>query len=248
MGLGHAVVTGRRERTREAEMVDSKTATQPERLIPRWFTVVVISIFTVLTLLVATATVVSGDGLADMSMYGIVAFGALMLVASVSSLARPRRRREPEVLADGTRVFRAPALTVWPLVGAWVAIMCTAVTWGVVMLDDFSALESPGFSLVVVIGAVGLIPDFVRLLTGRLHRWTLILGPDDLTYRGYRTNVSYPWKEVSGAKIQRRGPAGVRIDLRGAQRKDPVVPITAFPVPAEQLIEEILGARKAGRR
>lgn len=217
------------------------------RLIPRWFTVVVVSTFAVLTILVGTATAASGDGFADMSMYGVAAFSSLMLVASISSLVRPRRRREPDVLADGTRVFRAPALTVWPLVGAWVAVMGTAVAWGWVMLNDFGALESPGFSLVVVLGSIGLLPDFARLLTGRLHRWTLALGPDELTYRGYRTDVSMPWKDVRGAMIQERGPAGVRIDLRGARAKDPVVPITAFDVPADQLVEEINTARKAAR-
>ena len=116
------------------------------------------------------------------------------------------------------------------------------------LLDAQLRLATAGFSVVVVLGSIGLLPDFARLLTGRLHRWTLILGPDELTYRGYRTNVSYLWKEISGAKIQQRGPAGVRIDLRGAQRKDPVVPITAFTVPAEQFIDEIVEARKAARR
>ena len=229
-------------------MAASRTITGNKRLIPRWFTFVVVSTFTLLTLLVGTATVVSGEGFADMSMYGVVAFSLLMLLASLSSLARPRRRREPDVLADGTRVFRAPALTVWPLVGAWIAVMGTAVAWGIVMLNDFGALESPGFSLVVVLGSIGLLPDFARLLTGRLHRWTLILGPDRLTYRGYRTNVSVPWKDVRGAQIQERGPAGVRIDLRGAGKKEPVVPITAFTVPAEQLVDEIVRARKTVSR
>ena len=69
-----------------------------------------------------------------------------------------------------------------------------------------------------------------------------------LTYRGYRTDVTVPWKDVRGAEIQERGPAGVRIDLRGARRKDPVVPITAFTVPAEQLVEEIARARSSMRR
>lgn len=229
-------------------MTSGSPTADGKRLIPIWYAVVVVGILAVVTLLVAGVTAAFGDGFADMSMWGVAAFCGLMLVASVSSLVRPRRRREPEVKPDGTRVFQAPALTVWPLVGAFLAAMCTAVAWGWVMVTDFGALESPGFSIVVVLGSIGLLPDFARLLTGRLHRWTLILGPDELTYRGYRTNVSYPWKEISGAKIQQRGPAGVRIDLRGAQRKDPVVPITAFTVPAEQLIDEIVRARKAARR
>ena len=126
--------------------------------------------------------------------------------------------------------------------------MGTALAWGWVLLHDPGSLESPGYSLMTVVGAVASLPDFARLLTGRLHRWTLVLGPDGLTYRGYRTDVSVPWKDVRGATIQQRGPAGVRIDLRGARAKDPVVPITAFDVPAEQLVDEIVRARKSRRR
>lgn len=226
-------------------MANSRVSGRPERLIPRWFAVVVVGTFAALTILLVGVTAAFGDGFADMSMYGVATFSFLMLVAAISSLVRPRRRREPEVTADGARVFRAPALTVWPLVGAWMAVMVTAVAWGWVLMTDLGALESPGFSLVTVVGSIGLLPDFARLLTGRLHRWTLTLGPDELTYRGYRTDVSVPWKDVRGAEIQQRGPAGVRIDLRGARAKDPVVPISAFTVPAEQLVEEIVRARRS---
>ena len=52
---------------------------------------------------------------------------------------------------------------------------------------------------------------------------------------------------MHGARIHPRGPAGVAIDVKGAG-KDPVVPITAFAVPAEQLIEEIQRAKAAARR
>lgn len=253
VGLDHPVEPNRVVRTGrpdvEERTVGSGSSTvSGKRLIPIWYTVVVVGILTVVTLVVAAVTAAFGDGFADMSMWGVAACCGLVLIAALSSLVRPRRRKEPEVLPDGTRVFKAPALTVWPLVGAFVAAMGTAAAWGWVMVTDFGALESPGICIVVVLGSIGLLPDFARLLTGRLHRWTLVLGPDELIYRGYRTDVTYPWKEISGAEIQRRGPAGVRIDLRGAQRTDPVVPLTAFTVPAEQLIDEIVRARKAGRR
>ena len=81
----------------------------------------------------------------------------------------------------------------------------------------------------------------------RPERVGLEIGPDALTYRGYRTDVTWPWSQVHGARIQARGPAGVLIDVRGAG-KDPVVPITAFAVPAEQLLEEIERAQVAARR
>ena len=52
---------------------------------------------------------------------------------------------------------------------------------------------------------------------------------------------------MHGARIQARGPAGVLIDVKGAGQ-DPVVPITAFAVPAEQLVDEIQRAKAASRR
>ncbi|MDZ5662546.1 hypothetical protein SFC79_12300 [Nocardioides sp. S-58] len=217
------------------------------RLIPRWYAVTVVTVLTLFTLGLAAATAAFADDLAGRSMWGLVACAALVLVAAVSSLLRPRRRREPEVTADGTRVFRAPALTVWPLVLGWFALLATAAVWGWVALTDFDALESPGFSIVAIVGALASLPDLVRLLTGRLHRWTLELGPEAVTYRGYRTDATVPWKDVKGAAVQERGPAGVRIDLRGGGT-DPVVPITAFDVPAEQLVDEIVRARKGARR
>ncbi len=114
-------------------------------------------------------------------------------------------------------------------------------------MTDFDSLESPGFALITVVGALASLPDLVRLLTGRLHRWRLELGPESVTYRGYRTDATWPWSKVHGARIQARGPAGVLIDVKGAGQ-DPVVPITAFAVPAEQLVDEIQRAKAASRR
>jgi hypothetical protein len=216
------------------------------RLIPRWYPPAVIGLLTVLTLaFLGLALFV--DGVMRISAWGLLAFAGLLLCAAVSALARPRRRRQPRVTADGARVFVAPALTVWPLVGAWLAVLVVAGVWGYVAVTDLDALESPGFALLTVVGAAGSLPDLVRLLTGRLHRWRLELGPDTVTYRGYRTDQSWPWSEVRGARIQQGRPAGVAIDLRGGGA-DPVVPIVAFDVPAEQLVEEIHRARAAARR
>lgn len=216
------------------------------RLIPRWFTVAVLAALTVLT---ATAFGLSFafDGVLGWSFRVMFVFAALLLVSAVSALARPRRPQEPVVAADGTRTFLAPAATVWPLVGAMVAMMAVAVMWAYVAVTDFGSLESPGFALVTIGAAVVAIPDFLRLVTGRLHRWRLELGPESLRYRGYRTDLTWPWSKVHGARIQARGPAGVLIDVKGAG-EDPVVPITAFAVPAEQLIEEIERAKTTARR
>ena len=216
------------------------------RLIPRWFTRTVLSGLTVFVAM-AFGLSLAFDGALGWSFRAMFVFVALLLVAAVSSLARPRRHREPMVAADGTRTFLAPAATVWPLVGAMVAMMAVAVMWAYVAVTDFDSLESPGFTLVTIVAAVGAIPDFGRLVSGRLHRWRLELGPEIIRYRGYRTDLAVPWSKVHGARIQARGPAGVLIDVKGAE-KDPVVPITAFAVPAEQLIEEIERAQAAARR
>jgi len=168
-------------------------------------------------------------------------------VSAASALARRRKVRALVPTADGTVMFVAPALTAWPLVGAWVALLGTAMMWAYVAVTDFSALESPGAALVTIAASIASLPDLVRLLTGRLHRWRLEVGPDSLTYRGYRTDATWPWSQVHGARIQARGPASVLIDVKGAG-KDPVVLITAFAVPAEQLIEEIERAKAAARR
>lgn len=218
----------------------------PVRLVPRWFTVTVVVALVAMTgMFVGLA--VTADGVMGWSAWGLVAFAGLLLVAALSALVRPRRTREPVVAADGTRVFAAPVLTVAALLGAWAALLATAVLWGFVGLTDLDALESPGFTLVTIVGALASLPDLARLLTGRLHRWTLELGPEAVSYRGYRTSLTLSWSKVHGARIHPRGPAGVAIDVKGAG-DDPVVPITAFDVPAEQLVEEIRRAKAAARR
>lgn len=213
------------------------------RLIPRWWTATVLTVLIVATLVGLVMALVA-DGPLAWSGAGLLVGFASLLVAAISALARPRRRREPEVAADGTRIFRAPALTVAGLLVAWSMLLAVAVLWAYLALTDFAALESPGFSLVTIGGALASLPDLVRLVTGRLHRWTLELGPASLSYRGYRTDVTVACRDVRGAAVRRRNPAGVRIDLRAAA-PDIVVPITAFDVPAEQLVEEVHRARKA---
>lgn len=216
------------------------------RLIPRWYTAAVLAIVTI-TALASLGLSLVHHGALGWSFRAVLVFTALLLVSAVSSLARPRRRSEPAVAADGTRAFVAPAATVWPLVGAVVAMWLTGALWAYLAVTDFDSLESPGFALVAIAGAAAAVPDLVRLSTGRLHRWRLELGPDTLRYRGYRTDVTYPWSKVHGARIQARGPAGVLIDVKGG-RKDPVVPVAAFTVPAEQLVEEIQRAKAAAQR
>lgn len=222
-------------------------AEQPSRLVPRWFAPVTVTFLVVLTILFATTGALVDDGVMSRSMLGLALACGLVLVATCSAFVRRRRRRDPVVTADGARVFVSPAATVWPLVGAVVALYAVVAMWAYVAVTDFSELESPGFSLVTIVAAVAGLPDLVRLLTGRLHRWRLVLGPDTLTYRGYRTDLTVPWSKVGRATIRAKAPAGVLVNIRG-ESKDPVVPIAAFAVPAEQLIEEIERAKAAARR
>lgn len=208
------------------------------RLIPIWFTVVVLTVLLVFTLAMVGLGLFASGPMLPFAWGMSVATGAAF-VAAVSALARPRRRRELATRPDGTRVLEGPLLTVVALLVAWAALMVSAVVIGYVALTDFDAIEAPGAAFVTVVGAIGMLPDVVRLVTGRLHRWRLEIGPETVRYRGYRTDVSYRRRDVKGGLIHRRGPAGVEIDLRGAAVKGAVIPATAFDVPAEQIIEEL---------
>lgn len=226
MGIDHPVVTS-------------------ARLIPRWYVAIILGVLTLLTGAFVGLALTS-DGVAAAAGWGLTVGAGSLLVAAASAFVRPRRPREPLVTADGTRVFLSPALTAWGLVVAWLALLVVAGLWVVQAITDFGSIESPGFAFVTVMGAVGSLPDLSRLLRGRLHRWRLEVGPQTLRYRGYHTDVSWPWAKIHGAALQARGPAGVLVDLKGAG-VDPVIPVAAFSVPAEQLIEEIERGKAAAR-
>ncbi len=217
------------------------------RLVPRWYAAVVVVLLGIFTLVFALTGALADGGVMSRSILGLSIVTGLVLVSACSAFVRRRRPRDPVVTADGSRVFLSPAATVWPLVGALVVLYVVVAMWAFIAVTDFSELESPGFSLVAIVGALAGLPDIVRLLTGRLHRWRLELGPDALTYRGYRTDLTVPWAKVGRATIQAKSPAGVRVNVRG-ESKDPVIPFVAFDVPAEQLVEEIGRAKAAARR
>ncbi|MGH3347942.1 MAG: hypothetical protein ACRDO4_13270, partial [Nocardioides sp.] len=121
------------------------------RLIPRWYAVVVVGALVVLTLLFLGLALTS-EGVAGASAWGLTLATGLLLTAAISALARRRRPREPTVTTDGARVFLAPALTAWTLVGAWLALLAVAALWVVQAVTDFDALESPGFALLTILG------------------------------------------------------------------------------------------------
>lgn len=228
-------------------------------MVPRWFSVTAIGALTLFTLGML-ALALADDGVLRWSAWGLCAAGALMLCSTVSALVVPRRGK-PVRGADGSVTFLSPALTVWPLIGAWTALLCVAALWSYIAVTDFGELESPGFALVTIAGAAGSLPDLARLVTGRLHRWRVVIGPDSLTYRGYRTDQTWPLSKVHGARfnpprpIRRPGArtdgnrqlAGVVIDLKGAGA-DPVIPMVAFRASPETMVEEIDRARASARR
>lgn len=225
-------------RQRPSAVISYRDDAQPLRLIPRWFTVVVLSSFSTACLgAVGLGVFASGPMVPFAWALAVATFA--VVVAAVPALARPRRRRELPVRPDGTRVLEGPLLSVVAVLVASVALVVGAVLLGYVAVTDFEAIEAPGAALVAVVGAVGMLPDLVRLLTGRLHRWRLEIGPETVRYRGYRTDVTYPRRDVTGGIVHLRHPAGVEIDLRGGAVRGAVVPIAAFDVPAEQIIEEL---------
>ncbi len=233
--------------------------TTPVRLVPRWFSALVIVVLALFALAMLVLALVD-DGVMRWSACGLSAAASLVLCSAVSALVVPRSG-SPIHGADGTVTFLSPALTVWPLVGAWAAVLWVAATWAYVAVTDFGELESPGFALVTIVGAVGSLPDLARLLTGRLHRWRVVIGPESITYRGYRTDRTWPLSKIHGARfnpprsLRRRDArsederqlAGVVIDLKGAGT-DPVIPMAAFRAAPETMIEEIERAKAAARR
>jgi hypothetical protein len=229
------------------------------RLVPRWFSALVIVVLGLFALGMLALALVD-DGVVRWSAWGLSAAAGLVLCSAVSALVVPRSGR-PIRGADGTVTFLSPALTVWPLVGAWAAVLWVAATWAYVAVTDFGELESPGFALVTVVGAVGSLPDLARLVTGRLHRWRVVIGPESITYRGYRTDRTWPLSKIHGARFNpprslrlsgarsddERQLAGVVIDLKGAGA-DPVIPMAAFRAAPQTMIEEIERAKAAARR
>lgn len=188
----------------------------------------------------------TAEGLARLTYTGIGASALALLVAVVRSAVLPRRRRELPTSADGTVVFVSPALIVWPIVLSCLVAYAVAVGLALLLVLDFDELESPGAAVVAAIGAVMATPLMVRLVSGRLHRWRLVLSPDGFTYRGYRTDETVAWSKVHGASIQRGKDAGVLIDRKGTG-PDRLIPIVAFDVPAEQILEEVevrIGSRR----
>lgn len=219
-----------------------------QRLIPRWWVAAVI-VLILIGLASFAGMALALDGAGRVVGVGGLVFLGLHLTAAVRAFVLPRRRREMPVDDTGRTTVEAPGSLVWPLVVAWAAVPILAAAIVVQAIVDLDSIESPGAAFAVVFAAVFGLPDWFRLVTGRLHRWRVVLDPESLSYYGYRTAIVVPWSSVRGASIQAAGgrtrgetkqrqAAGVLVDLKGT-RPDPVIPIAAFDVPAEQIAEEI---------
>lgn len=219
--------------------------TVQKRLISRVWTagVLVILLIGVATFL-AMALALGGTGRV-VGVAGLAFFG-LHLVAAVRAFVLPRRRRELVDDATGTTTIEAPGSLVWPLVAAWGAFPLVALVLVVQAIVNFDSIESPGAVFVVVIASVAGLPDWLRLVTGRLRRWRVVLTRESLIYQGYRTDLEVPWSKIHGATVQRTKPVGVLIDLKGT-RPDPVIPYPAFDLPIDQIVEEIEKRLRAWR-
>jgi hypothetical protein len=216
------------------------------RLFSRWWVAGVLLLL-FLCIGVGVVAVVAADGLAQVTYSGIGLSGLVLLVAAVRSIVLPRHRGEVRSTPDGTTVFESPALIVWPVVLAGVLMYSAAVGLGLLLVFDRDEVESPAGAAAAVIGAVMGTPLIVRLLTGRLRRWRLLLGSDGFTYRGYRTDETVPWSKVHGARIQRGKDASVVIDRKGTG-PDRLIPLLPFDVVPEQVVEQIEARLRSAHR
>lgn len=230
------------------------------RLAPRWAVVVVCALALVL---LATGAVLSAGstGLERAVALGYLVLGVLATVVAALAFA-PRRDREPARAADGSVTFAAPALQVGCLLLGWATVwVLAALVVARVATGGLDAVESPGAALVLVVATVASLPDVVRLLGGRLHRWRLTVGPDGIDYRGYRTAVTLPWGKVRDAHLQASrllrwgsvpprmrpaedGPRGYGVLLdRSGTAPDVLVPQAFLRTPAARVLAEIERAR-----
>jgi hypothetical protein len=216
------------------------------RLVSRTWTAVVLLVLVAATVVYAAMGATS-DGWLRWAAWTTALAWLLLVVAALVAFVAPRRRRPLEPAVDGTVRIESPLLLAGSIVAAWGAVLVAAVLWVGAAITGFDDIASPGFTLVAVVGALGSLPDLVRLLTGRLHRWRLVLGPDSLTYEGYRIRETVPYSKVHGARVHRERPVGVLVDRKGSG-PDLVVPSVPFLLPADQLAEEVTARTGAGSR
>lgn len=221
---------------------DDAAVTRP--LFPRR-PVVVMHAFCLVVVALYTAMAVLEDGTVRLAARCVVLSGLLLWGAAIRA-TRTKRRAPVEPRSDGVVVVESPAVLVGLLLGAWLAMLCAVAAFLVVAATDFDAIESPGGLLVMVVGGLASLPDLLRLLRGRLHRWRVVADGHGLRYRGYHTDMDLAWSEISGIHVPDK-PPGVAV-----RRQDGspalVLPASAFDVHPVALAEALKRRRGLARR
>ena len=103
---------------------------------------------------------------------------------------------------------------------------------------DGSSDISLGFTLVAALGALGSLPDLVRLVRGKLHAWRVDADAQGLRVTGYRAGTVVPWSQVKEVTtgIDGRLPCVV---VKARNRDEIRVSVLAFDFTAEQLAARI---------
>ena len=158
---------------------------------------------------------------------------ALLLEAALLRMTLVARRPEPlEPRADGSVVAEAPVLLVVLLVGTWVSAVLVLLGWVAALLTGPLSARTVVLALGLLIG-LGSLGDLARLLTGRLHRWRVVADGSGVRYRGYRTDRSLRWGEVSAVRSS-ADPPGVAVEPRDGSPAV-LLPALAFDVTPDAL-------------
>lgn len=231
------------------------------RLAPRWAVVAMVA--STLLLVVAGAVLAPSSSGADRWIAVGLALAGLCGLVFVAHGFWPRTPRPLRPSADGTVTIKAPALQVAAALLAWLVMwVVSGLIVFVVASRGMNAVESPGAAVAIIGATLASIPDTIRLLTGRLHRWRLSWGPGGVVYRGFRTSLDVPpgrlkhvglqasrlfrWSGVPPRLRPREGGPrgyGVLLAPRGAEAVV-LVPQILFREPAEQVAEELRAAAR----
>lgn len=186
------------------------------------------------------------DGPVSPAAWGVALAVLLLWGAVVVATLVPRRRGPVPPRPDGSVLVESPTALVALLVGAWLVMLLAVAAWVVVAVTDFAAVENPGFLLVMVLGGVGSLPDLARLLTGRLHRWRVIADDAGIRYRGYHTDRTLAWSEISGIRSQQK-PPGVTVAQKGGGTGI-VLPAIAFDLHPDAIADALQERRARSAR
>lgn len=163
---------------------------------------------------------------------GLATWGALV---RVSLPAQGSTAEQSPATIRGSRVLAGLLLTGW-----FLALTGTTL-WGVVLWSSPESVPSIGFTVVMVLGALGSLPTLVALLRGRLHLWQVDLSTHGLRYAGGRKVVDLPWPDVSSVTLNGPGTQILLAHPTGADATS--IPALAFDLPASQIVATIEAAR-----